>query len=77
MRVRMKTRLAGPEYNCAPGGEIDVPDAMGADLCAGGYAEPVHSAPAEQAVEPAAEAREVAVAPAAPRANAPRKPRGR
>lgn len=51
MRVRLKMQISGtrsvgewPE----PGGELDVSDAEGADLCASGIAEPVAVKPAEE-----------------------------
>lgn len=58
MKIRMRVALSGLRDGQtwpARGGEIVVPDAEGAELCAQGYAEPV-AAPAapERAVAPAA-----------------------
>ena len=44
MRIRMKTQYAGARGTCAPGGEINLPEAESQDLIDGGYAEAV-SAP--------------------------------
>ena len=74
MRIKMLTSSAGPAGNRSAGQEYDVPDAEGAELCAGHYAEPVHVA--IERAEPAAEVREVA-AVEAPSRSAHRKPRGR
>lgn len=44
MKVRMLTVISGTidgQPYPAVGGELEVPDAAGADLCANGYAEPV------------------------------------
>lgn len=55
----MITRLAGPNANVCPGGEVVVDDALARALVAGGYAVYVES-PDEQATAPV-EARETAV----------------
>ena len=39
MRVRMRTRLAGPSGTAEPGRVIDLPDALAKALVAGGSAE--------------------------------------
>ena len=60
MRVRLLTVLTGTRDGVPwppRGGEIDVPDAEGADLCAVGFAEPVAVDPIERAVAPAPERR--------------------
>lgn len=44
MKVRMKVTISGTRDGLdwpAAGGELVVPDAEGADLCAAGYADPV------------------------------------
>ena len=41
MKVRMKSIMAGPAINAAPGQEINVEDEHGAALIKGGYAEDV------------------------------------
>lgn len=48
MKVRMLTHIGGTrngESWPSIGGEIDLPDLEGADMCAAGYAEPVAAAP--------------------------------
>lgn len=75
MRVRMLTSSAGPAGNRSAGQEYDVPDAEGAALCAGKYAEPV--AVVIERAEAPAEVREVAVIDVAPARPAAPKRRGR
>lgn len=61
MRVQMKVSIVGTRDGAEwppRGGEIDLPDAEGAHMCAAGLAVPVVSEPAvERAVAPAAEKR--------------------
>jgi len=55
MKIRMKVYISGTRNGQNwpnAGEEIDVPDAEGADLCAGGFAEPVTKrAKVEKAVD--------------------------
>lgn len=59
MRVRMRVKVSGTRAGKAwpePGGELELPDAEGAKLCAAGMAEPVAaSEPVETATSPTAE----------------------
>jgi hypothetical protein len=62
MKIKMRTLLAGPFGNANPGDVIDLPDANGAALVAGGYADAVVEAvnvsapaPVERAVVAPAE----------------------
>lgn len=62
MRVRMKVSISGARdgQSWPPiGGEVDLPDQEGADMCAAGMAVPVAvEAPVEKAVEPEPETRD-------------------
>ena len=51
MRVRMRTRLAGPSGTAEPGRVIDLPDALAKALVAGGSAELVEPSASAQAGE--------------------------
>jgi len=55
MKIKALTRMAGPGLSAAPGEEIEVSEAQGAALIAGGYAVEVRTAPPPQAAvrEPA------------------------
>ncbi len=67
MKIRMIAALSGLRDGVAwpaPGGEIVVPDAEGAELCANGYAEPIAQA-ARVETRPAAVEPETAEAPKA------------
>lgn len=65
MKIRMLVEKTGPRHDTqyghrawpAPGGEIDVPDEEGAELCARGEAAPVaqKDADVEKRAEPKAE----------------------
>lgn len=77
MKIKMRTKSAGPEGVMLPGQVYDVSEAEGKALCNGRYAEEVKEAPAAAAA-PAAEPEqtqpeadkppETAAAPAAPEA---------
>lgn len=41
MRIRLKTIASGPVFQAHPGDEINVPDELGREMCAMGYAEAV------------------------------------
>lgn len=57
MRVQMRQTMAGPQGVTLAGQQVDVPDPLGRQLIAGGYAVAVGPAPAETATaEPAQEA---------------------
>lgn len=60
MRIKLKTRMAGPEGGAAPGAVVEVPEGLGQALVAGGFAEAVeeegdHGGPPLQATVEAAE----------------------
>lgn len=61
MKVRMIVAISGERDGVqwpVPGGEIEVPDAEGAELCTQGYAEPVATPPPRHtATNPPAEKR--------------------
>lgn len=61
MKVKMKVNVSGPRHDGHEwpriGGEIDVPDWEGADLCGSGLAEPVKVDKVETATPPKAEER--------------------
>lgn len=69
MRVRMKTRIAGPGINAEPGAEIEVDDQFGDLLLKAGSAERIGGPPARDPATPpgvesaALEAEEAAVEP--------------
>lgn len=70
MKVRMRVGISGTRNGQdwpPPGGLLDVDDDEGAQLCAGGLAEPFHDprADVEYAVPPPAEARAEPAAPPA------------
>lgn len=59
MRIRLKTRMAGPGGNWAPGDVIEVDENVGREMAADGFAEIVaedDDAPVEMAAKPPAEA---------------------
>lgn len=60
MKVRMAAQMTGDRDGVAwpaPGEDIDLPDAEGAEMCALGLAVPVKVVKEERAVAPAAEKR--------------------
>lgn len=52
MKIKLKAGYNSPRGSFGPGDIIDVPNAEGAQLCAGGYAEPVKQEPAAAVVVP-------------------------
>lgn len=63
MKIRMRVGVSGPRHDGSDwprtGGEIDVPDWEGAELCASRLADPVVVDEVETATPPAAETRAV------------------
>lgn len=72
MKIKLLTRMAGPQVNAGPGEELDLPREQAQHLIAGGYAIPLEKparlekpvevpapAPVEQAVKPPAPERAV------------------
>jgi hypothetical protein len=44
MRIRMKTRIAGPDVSGGPGDILEIEDARARDLITGGFADPIEEA---------------------------------
>ena len=70
MKIRMKTRVAGPDFNVGAGQVVDLPTAQAYDFIERGYAEQISTDKVEGTIEPEPEkpvapAAETAVDPAA------------
>lgn len=72
MRVKMKTRYAGPLGCCPPDGVIDLPADEAKGLIDGGYATPEKAQAQERAIAPPAVETAVVIAPTADRTVVPR-----